>query len=51
MFYFITNDLEVILKCRWAPRGAVSSAVGSWWSLGRSLEGKGGLKGIWRTNK
>ena len=29
MFYFMTNDHEVIVKCRWGSGGAVSFAAGS----------------------
>ena len=40
MFCFITNNHEVIVKCRWGSGGPVSSAVGSWRSLGGSSGGK-----------
>ena len=33
-FYFVTSDLRIIVKCRWGSGGSVSSAVGSWRSLG-----------------
>ena len=36
----MTNDYEVIVECRWGSEGAVSSVVGSWWSLGGSSGGK-----------
>ena len=40
MFYFMTNNHEVIEKFRWVSGGTVSSAVHSWWSLGGVLEVK-----------
>ena len=54
IFYSITSNPEIIVKCRWGSGGAVSSAVGSWWSLGG---GSGSKKPenflffyIWRAN-
>ena len=46
MFCFMTNDDEVIVKCRWGSGKAVSSAVGSWRSIGGSSRGKGPEK-LW----
>ena len=40
MFHFMTNDPEVVVKCRWGSGGAVSSAVSSRQSLGRGSGGK-----------
>ena len=41
MFYFMTKNPEITLKYSWVSGGAVSSAVGSWRSLGGSSGGKG----------
>ena len=41
MFYFIKSNPEIIVKCRWGSGGAVSSAVGSWRSLGGCSRSKG----------
>ena len=56
MFCFMANDHKVIVKCcRWGSGGEVSSAVGSWRSLGGSSGGKGTEKFwsfyIWWANK
>ena len=55
MFYFMTNDHEIIAKCRWESGGAVSSVVGSLRSLVGCSGGKGPKKFwsfyIWRVNK
>ena len=40
MLYFMTNDHEVIVKCKWGSGGVVSSAVGSWQSLSSGSLGK-----------
>ena len=36
----MTNNPEVIVKCRWRSGGPVSSAVGSWQSIGGGSRGK-----------
>ena len=40
MFYFITSDHGIVLKCRWGSPGTVSSATGSWWSPSGGSRGK-----------
>ena len=55
MLYFMTNDQEIIVNCRWRSGSAVSSIVGSWWSLDGGSDSKDPEKHwsfyIWRTNK
>ena len=34
MLYFMKNNHEINLKCRWGSGCAVSSAAGLWWSPG-----------------
>ena len=45
MFYFMKNDHEVIIKCRW-KRGNVSFSVGRWWNLDGGSGGKALEKNI-----
>ena len=40
MFYFMENNREISVKCRWVSECAVSSAVDSWRSLGWVSGGK-----------
>ena len=40
LFCIMAKDYEVIVEFRWGSGGAVSSVVGSWWSLGGSSGGK-----------
>ena len=40
MFYFMENNREISVKCRWVSECAVSSAVDSWRSPGWVSGGK-----------
>ena len=44
MIYFKTSYHEIIVKCRWGSRGALSSTISSWWSLGVGSGDKGSEK-------
>ena len=55
MFYFMTNDHQIIVKYRLGSGCAVSSAVGSWRNLCGDSVGKGPENFwsfyIWKANK